>query len=154
VNRFWNTVPQPVRLAAGIVFCLAVVIGAVIGSVHWIRLDLVGPVGVLGAPLFGLIIGCFVAIWLLCLGYVYADAQRRAMPPVPWVLIAIFVPNLLGFLLYFALRRPIGTACARCGRAVSADQRFCSWCGYEMVYAAPGVPPPPVEPSMGPSSAV
>jgi Phospholipase_D-nuclease N-terminal/zinc-ribbon domain len=147
-----NTVPQPVRLAAGIVFGLAVLIGVVVGSV---RPHHMGPIGVLGGPFFGLVLGGFLAVWLLCLGYVYADAQRRAMPPVLWVLVAVLVPNLLGFLLYFAVRRPIASPCPRCGRAVSPDHRFCSWCGYEMVSFPPAVPPsPPARPNMGPSSAV
>jgi hypothetical protein len=155
VNRFLSTVPQPVRFAAGVVFCLAALIGVIVGSIHRMQPDHLGPFGVLAGPFVGLVIGGFVAVWLLCLGYVYADARRRVMPPALWVLVAIFVPNLLGFLLYFALRRPIATPCPRCGRAVSADQRFCAWCGYEIVYAAPGVTAaPPVGPSIGPSSAV
>ena len=65
----------------------------------------------------GLLVGAFFAFWLLCLGYVYADARRRAMPAVLWVLLAIFIPNLLGFLLYFALRRPLGSPCPNCGQS-------------------------------------
>ena len=60
---------------------------------------------------FGLLAGVVISIWILGLGYVYADARRRGMPPILWTLIAAFIPNLLGFLLYFALRRPIALPC-------------------------------------------
>jgi hypothetical protein len=60
---------------------------------------------------------------------VYTDARRRAMPAVLWVLIVIFVPNFLGFLLYFALRRPLSFPCPSCGQWIAAEQRFCAWCG-------------------------
>jgi hypothetical protein len=95
---------------------------------------------------FGLIFGSVIAIWLLCLGYVYGDTRRRAMPPVLWTLVALLVPNLLGFLLYFVLRRPITVACANCGQATSLDQRFCSWCGN------PQPPPPSGYAPSGPGS--
>jgi hypothetical protein len=80
---------------------------------------------------FGLVAGVVIAIWILGLGYVYADARRRGMPPILWTLIAAFIPNLLGFLLYFALRRPIALPCPHCGQPTTAEQRFCSWCGYQ-----------------------
>jgi hypothetical protein len=78
-----------------------------------------------------LLAGVVIALWILCLGYVNADARRRAMPPILWTLIAAFIPNLLGFLLYFALRRPIALPCPQCGQATIAAQRFCPWCGYQ-----------------------
>ncbi len=77
----------------------------------------------------GLAMGVFLAVWVLCLGYVYADAKRRAMRPVLWTLIAALFPHLFGFLLYFALRQPMTPRCMKCGQPVTLDQRFCSWCG-------------------------
>jgi hypothetical protein len=77
----------------------------------------------------GLAMGAFMAAWMLCLGYVYADATRRAMRPVLWTLIAALFPHLFGFLLYFALRQPMTPRCPKCGQPVTLDQRFCSWCG-------------------------
>jgi fructose-specific phosphotransferase system IIC component len=77
----------------------------------------------------GLLLGTLFAAWVLSLAYVYADARRRAMPVVPWVLIAFFVPNFLGFLLYFVMRRPLASPCPNCGQPITPEQRFCSWCG-------------------------
>jgi hypothetical protein len=150
VNNFLNTVPRPVRFAAGVIFCLVVLVGVVVGSIHCAHSGCRMPFGPLGGLFFGLLLGIFSTAWLLCLGYVFADARRRSMPPVLWVLVAMLVPNLLGFLLYFAMRRPIGVPCPRCGRPVAADQRFCSWCGYEVASFAP----PPAPPTMGSSPAV
>lgn len=87
----------------------------------------------------GVVVGALIAFWLLCVGYVYADAQRRTMPAVLWVLLVIFIPNLLGFLLYFALRRPLGLPCSNCGNLIAADQRFCPWCGSQR-FATPPAP--------------
>lgn len=90
-------------------------------------------------PLYGaagLLFGFVCAAWLLGLGYVFADARRRAMRPALWVLVCIFFPHLLGFLLYFVIRQPLASTCSHCGQTISSNQRFCSWCG------TPQAPPP------------
>ncbi len=73
--------------------------------------------------------GVVLALWLLCLGYVYADARRRSMRAVLWVLVAALFPHLLGFLLYFVLRQPLASTCPHCGSPVVPGQPFCPWCG-------------------------
>jgi hypothetical protein len=79
----------------------------------------------LAVPIFAV----FASTWVLCLGWVYADARKRAMPAWLWVAVAACVPNLLGFLIYFACRRPIALPCPHCGQPNGPGQRFCSWCG-------------------------
>lgn len=135
-DSFMSLVPKGVKVAASIVFGSALIVGPVIGAFQGHVAGLNSPhgmpSGVLASAIgfgLGLLVGTVIAIWLLCLGYVYADARRRAMPAVLWVLVAIFVPNLLGFLLYFAIRRPLGSPCSNCGQLIGAEQRFCSWCG-------------------------
>ncbi|HZC44657.1 MAG TPA: hypothetical protein VE195_10805 [Acidobacteriaceae bacterium] len=132
--------PKGVKVAAAMVFACALIAGPIVGAYQGFVAGLNSlngvPPGGLGAGIglgVGLLAGTFIAIWLLCLGYVYADARRRAMPAVLWVLIAILIPNLLGFLLYFALRRPLGSPCSSCGQLIAAEQRFCSWCGNQSV---------------------
>jgi zinc-ribbon domain len=90
------------------------------------------------AGLFG---GVVIAAWLLCLGFVFADARRRAMRPFLWVLVAGLFPHLLGFLLYFVLRQPIASACSHCGRTIPLNQRFCAWCGSPQPASASGNAP-------------
>ncbi len=132
VRQFLDVVPKSVKTVAAVIAGGGVLIGLAF-TVRFIE----------GRPSncrlsmsccqagFGLLGGVVIAIWILCLGYVNADARRRGMPPILWTLIVAFIPNLLGFLLYFALRRPIALPCPHCGQATTAGQRFCSWCGYQ-----------------------
>jgi len=127
-----DLVPKGVKVAAVVWMCAIVVLGAVAGCMfpHWgngwqMPVVASAAVGALG----GLAMGLFMAAWLLCVGYVYADAKRRGMRPVLWALIAALFPHLFGFLLYFALRQPMSPRCPKCGQPVTLDQRFCSWCG-------------------------
>ncbi len=82
-------------------------------------------------PWFGLALGSFAAAFILSVGYVYGDARRRGMPPFLWALVAFMVPNLVGFLLYFLLRKPLSQACFGCGRAIPPGSAFCPHCGLQ-----------------------
>ncbi len=132
VRPFLDVVPKSVKIAAAVIAGGGVLIGLVSGLTGNFTRGPFPPVLAPGIGIgFGLLAGVVIAAWVLGLGYVYADARRRAMPPILWTLIAAFIPNLLGFLLYFALRQPIALACPHCGRATTVGQRFCSWCGSE-----------------------
>ncbi|MGD0800019.1 MAG: PLDc N-terminal domain-containing protein [Terracidiphilus sp.] len=140
ISSFLSIVPKGAKIAACILagcFAIGLLVAGYINRAHLIVDPGFASIGT-SAALFGSIV---IAIWILCLGYVYGDARRRAMPPILWTLVAILVPNLLGFLLYFVLRRPITVACANCGQATSVDQRFCSWCGNPRPPAASGGTP-------------
>jgi len=148
-----NIVPRGVRIAGSCVVGLGVVVGSALLYMQEKRIQRFHPhampvhqaeVG-LGV---GLLIGVLVAIWILGLGFVYGDARRRAMPAVPWTLAAMMVPNLLGFLLYFIMRKPIGLPCTNCGQSITPDQRFCSWCGCQQT------PPRSDYSGMNPTAAV
>jgi hypothetical protein len=162
IRNAWSIVPKPVRLCATTILVCAPLIGAIAGFIHgrtYMRARHSGRVGLIWlehhhvtdlpamSSLIGflgaLVVSALFAAWLLGLGYVYADARRRAMPAVPWTLVAIFVPNLLGFLLYFVLRRPIASPCPQCGQAITPGQRFCPWCGYRAQAAPAGLTPAP-----------
>jgi hypothetical protein len=138
-----SVVPRGMRIAALCVVSLGVLIGPIAGLIEGVVTrrghPSAMPPGCLAAVGLGggLVLGGFVATWLLCLGFVYGDARRRAMPAVPWMLLALFVPNLLGFLFYFVMRRPIGSPCPQCGQPMVAEQRFCSWCGYARPSSSP-----------------
>jgi ribosomal protein L32 len=135
---FLDVVPQPVRIAACAIVCLAVLVGLVAGAVHSrvVGQSSVSPVlESLAGICMGLLAGSLIAIWILCIGYVYADARRRAMPPILWTLIVALIPNLLGFLLYFALRRPLVAPCAQCGQP-GQPGRFCPSCGFDKLASA------------------
>jgi|SRR5215475_6822695 len=84
------------------------------------------------SPLFGLLAGACAAVYLLLVGYVNRDSKRRGMSPLLWTLVAIFVPNLLGVLLYFVLRQPPVRPCPECGGAVRAEFSFCPGCSCKL----------------------
>jgi len=139
VRQFLDVVPKSVQTGAFTIVGCAVLVGVAVSiggmnhgraSAHGASLPVLASLAAQGLC-FGLLAGVLIASWAICLGYVYADARRRAMPPILWTLVAAFIPNLLGFLLYFASRRPIALPCPRCGQAITPQQRFCSWCGYQ-----------------------
>jgi Phospholipase_D-nuclease N-terminal len=133
-HRFLSVVPKPFHIVACAIVCSAVLIGVLVGFGPGPgRLPAPPELHRLGGLGIGLLAGSIAGIWVLCLGYVYADSRRRAMRPVLWTLIAALIPNLLGFLLYFALRQPILLPCPGCGRPIATEQRFCSWCGRERI---------------------
>ena len=127
IRQFFALVPQAVQRWAAILVNCAVLAGVTAGYVLAGHHDVARTMLLCGCA--GLFIGTFLAIWLLCLGFVYVDARRRAMRPALWVAVAALVPHLLGFLLYFVLRQPIAAVCTHCGQMIAMYQRFCSWCG-------------------------
>ena len=134
MKKFMELVPKGVKIAAVIWMVAVVVLGAVAGGMVLRDSVVIGrhlsvASGVAIGAAGGLAMGLFMAAWLLCVGYVYVDAQRRGMRPLLWALIAALFPHLFGFLLYFALRQPLTPRCPHCGQPVTLDQRFCSWCG-------------------------
>ncbi|MBI1738633.1 MAG: zinc ribbon domain-containing protein [Acidobacteria bacterium] len=71
-----------------------------------------------------------VSIYVLLVGFVYADARRRAMRHTMWTLIAIFVPYGIGMIFYFAMRDPLPAPCPQCNVTVPASFTFCPHCGF------------------------
>src|SRR5208337_1187714 len=65
--------------------------------------------------LLGVIAGTLLGCYVVLIGYVNRDAGRRKMSRLLWTLIAIFVPNGLGIVLYFILRKPRSVNCPQCG---------------------------------------
>lgn len=70
-----------------------------------------------------------VGIMILLVGYVNGDAKRRGMRYVLWTLLAIFIPNALGIILYFVLRDPLLSACPSCHAQAKGGFVFCPNCG-------------------------
>ena len=121
----FSLIPIGAKLAAALVFL------AIVAGLNWFFVDRntlglaeVGLVTVIGA--MG---GLFAAAYVLLAGYVYADASRRGMPAIAWTALTVLVPNAIGFVLYFLLRKPIVHPCPNCGCGVAQDAAFCSRCG-------------------------
>jgi hypothetical protein len=82
--------------------------------------------------LFGVLGGTVLAAFALLAGYVFRDAKRRGMNHVGWTLIAIFVPNGIGFILYFLLRQPIMRRCPQCSETVRPEFNYCPRCNLQL----------------------
>jgi hypothetical protein len=81
---------------------------------------------------FALFIGILPALFPLAIGYVNRDARRRGMNVTLWTLLAIFIPNGLGLLLYILLREPLRTPCPQCGQLALATFNFCPQCHHPL----------------------
>jgi hypothetical protein len=79
----------------------------------------------------------FAAAYVLLIVYICADAKRRRMRYVLWTLLAIFVPNAVGIILYFILRAPLPAFCPSCGRPVESSFTFCPSCSAPLQATCP-----------------
>ncbi len=86
------------------------------------------PIRCLLGMLAGAVLGCYAVL----IGYINQDAGRRGMSRLLWTLIAIFVPNGLGIVLYFVLRKPRAVTCPQCNAEIDP--------GFQLL---PPLPPPP-----------
>jgi hypothetical protein len=75
--------------------------------------------------------------YVALIGYVNADARRRGMRYVLWTLLAIFIPNALGIILYFVLRDPLMSTCPQCATPVRHGFAFCPKCGAAVASVCP-----------------
>ncbi len=100
---------------------------------------------VVGRVAFAIWPGLLVGVLVLFYGYIYADARRRGMRYVMWTLLAIFVPNTIGIILYFILRDPLLARCPKCGAQGRVNFTFCPQCGAELTTTCPSCKRP-VEP--------
>ncbi len=109
---------------------------------------------------FSFMIFVILLVYLIVLDYVYHDAKKRGMSPWLWVIIVIFVPYLLGFVVYLLVRtappeeknvcpecgadlkreyafcpkcgKSLKMSCPKCKKPVEIDQKFCPYCGHEL----------------------
>lgn len=96
--------------------------------------------------------GCslFMVALVGLIGYIYGDAKRRQLRYVMWTLLAIFIPNAIGIVLYFILRdysilRDPTKPCPACGNVVTRGFPYCPQCGTAVQPACPNCGKP-IEP--------
>ena len=118
MSRFdqeWALVPTGARWTAVLV---ALAFAALMAGIFLLPVAVNEPKAlVFVLPLFlaSLIGAVALGIYVLLVGYVFGDARRRGMNHVLWTLLAIFIPNAIGVILYFILRDPIPVPCPSCG---------------------------------------
>jgi RNA polymerase subunit RPABC4/transcription elongation factor Spt4 len=82
-------------------------------------------------------VGIVPAIWVMLIGYLYADARRRGMRYVMWTLLAIFIPDAIGIIIYFILRDPLMKPCPGCSQVLKSGYTFCPHCGTSLLPTCP-----------------
>jgi Double zinc ribbon/Phospholipase_D-nuclease N-terminal len=108
-------------LAALVVLSMAMLLVVVVG-----RDRLAPPLAL--RVLLGVVAGTMLGCYVVLIGYINRDAGRRSMSRLLWTLIAIFVPNGLGIVLYFVLRKPRAARCSQCDAEVQPGFSFCPRC--------------------------
>jgi RNA polymerase subunit RPABC4/transcription elongation factor Spt4 len=116
-------------VALGFLAAIAAVVYATLSGKPPLPLAVMAPLAVVG----GTIVGCYI----LLIGYIYRDADRRGMSSLAWTLLAICVPNALGVVLYFVLRKPRIATCPQCGNALQPGFNFCPSCNYKLSPSCP-----------------
>ena len=99
-----------------------------------LQISVGGPPAVKLLAMLGVVTAAGVGVTLIALfyGYIGADAKRRGMSPVLWVLVALLVPYLIGAILYFVVREPLPLTCPQCGRKVNPHFNFCPACQFNL----------------------
>lgn len=88
------------------------------------------------APAFmafvSVVASCAIAFFVLLIGYVNRDAKRRNMKSALWTALVLFIPNAIGFIIYFLLRQPVMVKCPQCGAQAHSDFNYCPQCKYNL----------------------
>jgi magnesium-transporting ATPase (P-type) len=77
----------------------------------------------------GSLIVLLLSMYTVIAIFIYKDATRKKMNVWLWVTAVIYVPNFIGLLLYFIVRRQHARRCTRCGGSMGKDFEYCPYCG-------------------------
>jgi len=81
-------------------------------------------------PLMLLPLFILVPAYIIIVGrLVYMDAAKRGLDPWLWATVAVFVPNLIGVVIYLIVRQSVKNACLNCGKKIEKDFKICPYCG-------------------------
>jgi len=119
-------IPWPARVIATLVYLAAVAL--IVGFLFQQKPEPYNWPLVAKVP-FAIFVPLPGTILVLLIGYVYADAKRRKMRYVLWTLLATFIPQAIGIILYFILRDPLPSPCPNCRAEAPANFTFCPFCG-------------------------
>ena len=82
-------------------------------------------------------VGFVMGFFTLLIGYVNRDAKRRGMNYALWTVLVIFIPNAIGYILYFMMRQPLRGTCPACQATVNPAFNYCPNCKYVLHPACP-----------------
>jgi hypothetical protein len=140
MSRFrqeWDLIPGAAFVIAGVVYLAYITLMGFIWLAGPIAEgDRVHPI-LWGWFLVTAAAGVLMALYVLLVGYVWGDAKRRGMNALLWILLAIFIPNAIGIILYFIVRDPLPVPCPSCRAPAKKEQAFCAACGTAVRRACP-----------------
>jgi Double zinc ribbon len=121
-----------VRVVLGL--CLVGAAAGVLVGIYSPGIEITQPLArrVPANAIFILLVMALISVVVLFYGYIAADAKRRGMSPVLWLLVSLLVPYLIGAILYFVVRKPLPLECPQCGRSVDPHFNFCPGCQFNL----------------------
>jgi hypothetical protein len=72
------------------------------------------------------------ALYMLMVGYVYRDTERRGMQARIWIIVCLVLPGGIGAVLYFLLRQPLISLCPACSTRVQSEYHYCPQCAFQI----------------------
>lgn len=83
------------------------------------------------------LIGIFILVGLLLLivgtislyVWTYKDCKLRGENPIVWILIMIFLSNVIGFIIYLFVRKKKIFLCDHCNSIIDEKDSYCTVCG-------------------------
>ena len=121
-------------LAVVVGLCIVGTIGGVLWGIFLPGIGIIEPLSqrVRIELVLGVLVAWITSVAVFFYGYIWADAKRRGMSPVLWLLVSLLMPYLIGAILYFAVREPLPMDCPQCGRKVNTHFNFCPDCQFNL----------------------
>ncbi|WP_105617019.1 zinc ribbon domain-containing protein [Vallitalea okinawensis] len=81
----------------------------------------------------------FLSIPVLIGVFVYKDAKKHHLNQWMWTLVAVYVPYLLGLIIYLVMRNNEKNKlkCLGCGKSIERDYVMCPHCGHSLKQKCP-----------------
>jgi len=111
MSRFQDNLSVIPRAAKVTAWIVALGCAVLVGILSTFPPDHSEPVPLVGRILLPILAFATLFTYIALIGYVYGDSKRRGMRYVMWTLLAMFIPNAIGIILYFILRDPLMKPC-------------------------------------------
>ena len=129
MSRFQDNLSVIPRAAKVTAWIVALGCAVLVGILSTFPPDHSEPIPLVGRILLPMLAFATFFIYIALNVYVYGDSKRRGMRYVMWTLLAIFIPDAIGIILYFILRDAMPVTCPSCGTSVLSKFTFCPSCG-------------------------
>jgi Double zinc ribbon/Phospholipase_D-nuclease N-terminal len=130
IRRERPTIQSEISIIPSWAYVVAAIVFVTIPLCFYVLIMRGGEAGLPYPILISFIPATLLGFLALMVGYVNQDAGRRGMSRLVWTLIVIFVPNAIGFIIYFLLRSPLRADCPKCGTSVDTRVNYCPNCRY------------------------